>query len=46
MGSAATLIHLPLQAEEHTEVVKEAAWLVMQQHIARQSGCASHGDIF
>lgn len=46
MGSAAILIHLPFQAEEHTEVVKEAAWLVMQQNIATNSACASHGGIF
>lgn len=46
VGNAATLIHLPSQAQEHTEVLKEAAWSVIQQNSATHSGCASHGDIF
>lgn len=46
MGSVAALIHVSSQAQEHTEVLKEAAWSVMQQNIATHSGCASHGDVF
>lgn len=45
VGSAATLIHLPSQAQEHTQVLKEAAWSVVQQNTATHSECASHGDI-